>query len=204
MSRTALLVIDVQRAFFDGDAIPAVHDGERVLARIGDVVRRARTAGVPVVYVQHAGGRGHPFKEGAKGWQIHPEVQPQKGDVVVAKTTSDSFYGTRLKADLRALDVERLIVMGNQTEFCIDTTCRRAHSLGYKVTLLTDAHSTWDNEYLKAQQIIDHHNLVLGRQFVSLDESSRMSLESYRKNFWHNTRGFSGRPSGSGRLPAEF
>ena len=71
-----------------------------------------------------------------------------------------------------SLGTERLIVVGNQTKFCVDTTCRRAHSLGYKVTLLKDGHSTWDNEHLKAQQIIDHHNLVLGRHFVSLDETT--------------------------------
>ena len=54
MSKTALLVIDVQRAFFDGDAIPPVYDGNKVLARIGEVVQRARGAGVPIVYVQHS------------------------------------------------------------------------------------------------------------------------------------------------------
>jgi nicotinamidase-related amidase len=59
MYDTALLVIDVQRGFFDGDRIPPVSDSERVLARIGDVVRRARATGLPVVYVQHAGGSGH-------------------------------------------------------------------------------------------------------------------------------------------------
>ena len=177
MTKTALLAIDVQRAFFDGDTLPAVHDGERVLARIIDVVQRARTAGVPIVYLQHSGGRGHPLKEGGKGWEIHPEVEPQDGDVVVAKAAPDSFYGSRLKSHLGALGAERLIVLGNQTEFCVDTTCRRARSLGYRVTLLADAHSTYDNEYLTARQIIDHHNLVLGQHFVTLDDSRRVSFD---------------------------
>ncbi|WP_282610100.1 cysteine hydrolase family protein [Pelagibius sp. Alg239-R121] len=171
MGRTALLVIDAQRAFYDGDAIPAVYDGEKILARIGGVLERARVAGLSIVYVQHAGGSGHPLEEGGKGWQIHHEVQPRKGDVVVAKTTPDSFYGTSLKNELDGLGAKDLVVLGNQTDFCIDTTCRRARSLDYRTTLLRDAHSTWDNEYLKAQQIIDHHNFVLGWQFVSLGES---------------------------------
>ncbi len=176
MSKTALLVIDVQRAFFDGDTIPAVYDGKQVLARISDVVQRARVAGLPLVYVQHAGGGGHPLEQGGNGWQIHPEVLPQEGDVIVAKTTPDSFYETSLKADLDALGAENLVVVGNQTDFCVDTTCRHARSLDYKVTLLKDAHSTWDNEHLKAQQIIDHHNFVLGRQFVSIGESSSIDF----------------------------
>jgi nicotinamidase-related amidase len=177
MSKTALLAIDVQRAFFGGDTIPAVYDGERILARISDVVQLARVAGLPIVYVQHDGGSGHPLEQGGKGWQIHPEVEPQEGDIVIAKTTPDSFYETRLKIDLDALGVECLIVVGNQTDFCVDTTCRRARSLDYKVTLLKDAHSTWDNEHLRAQQIIDHHNFVLGRQFVSIGESSSIDFD---------------------------
>ncbi len=176
MYDTALLVIDVQRSFFDGDRIPPVFDSERVLARIGDVVRRARATGLPVVYVQHAGGSGHLLEQGSEGWQIHPDVKPQKGDVIIAKITPDSFGMTGLKEKLDSLGTESLIVVGNQTEFCVDTTCRSARSLGYNVTLLKDGHSTWDNEHLKAQQIIDHHNLVLGRHFVSLDETTRIDF----------------------------
>ena len=76
------------------------------------------------------------------------------GDVVVAKTTPDSFCNTRLKENLDSLGTESLIVVGNQTEFCVDTTCRSARSHGYRVTLLKDGHSTWDNEHLKARQLI--------------------------------------------------
>jgi len=176
MRKTALLVIDVQRAFFDGDVITPVCDGDIILARIRDVVQHARAAGVPIVYVQHSGGSGHPLEQGGTSWQIHPDVEPREGDVIVAKTTPDSFYETGLESHLVARGVEGLIVVGNQTDFCVDTTCRRACSLDYKVTLLKDAHSTWDNEHLKAQQIIDHHNFVLGRQFVSLNDSKNIDF----------------------------
>jgi nicotinamidase-related amidase len=47
------------------------------------------------------------------------------------------------------------------TEYCVDTTCRRATSLGYDVTLAGDAHLTRDNEVLTAANIIAHHNSVL-------------------------------------------
>ena len=44
---------------------------------------------------------------------------------------------------------------------CVDTTCRRDFSMGYKVTLISDVHSTWNSNELSAQQIINHHNGVL-------------------------------------------
>ena len=172
MGKTALLVVDVQRDFYE--ASPPVFEAEQVIGRIADVVGRARAAGVPVVYVQHteAPGSGDPLAEGASGWQLHPRLSPAAGEPVLRKATPDSFHGTNLKAVLDQWGVDSLVVAGHQTEFCIDTTCRRARSLGYKVTLLKDAHSTWDNPHLPARQIIDHHNHVLGSGFVTLADSS--------------------------------
>lgn len=57
--------------------------------------------------------------------------------------------------------IEHVFITGIQTEVCVDTTCRRAFSMGYKVTLVTDTHSTWSSEEITAQQIINHHNSVL-------------------------------------------
>jgi len=62
------------------------------------------------------------------------------------------------------------VLAGIQSEICVDTTCRRAFSMNYKVTLAGDSHSTWDSKNLKAQQIIDHHNQVL-RWFAEVKEA---------------------------------
>ncbi|MNW18398.1 Isochorismatase family protein [compost metagenome] len=55
-----------------------------------------------------------------------------------------------------------MIVCGAQSDFCVDTTVRRALALGYEVVLVADAHSTLDNGVLVAAQIIAHHNTTLG------------------------------------------
>lgn len=47
------------------------------------------------------------------------------------------------------------------TEYCVDTTSRRAISMGYDVTLVSDAHTTIDNKLLTAAQVIAHHNSLL-------------------------------------------
>jgi nicotinamidase-related amidase len=54
-----------------------------------------------------------------------------------------------------------------QTECCIDATCRRAFSLGYDVTLVKDAHGTWDKDDISAARIIAHHNEVLDSWFAT-------------------------------------
>ena len=66
--------------------------------------------------------------------------------------------------------------MGLQTEFCVDTTCRRGSLLGYKIQLVKDGHGTWNSDILSAQQIIDHHNTELGGMFVELVSSANIKF----------------------------
>lgn len=152
---TALVIIDVQDAILGGmppdrqKEIDAAYD--RMVARLQRVQLSARQAGVPVVLVEHEG-------EGA----IRPEIGPAAGEPVIRKTNCDAFFDTDLAAVLRREGASRLIIGGCQTQFCIDTTCRRAVSLGYDVTLLTDGHMTTDMDKLTYDQIIAHHNAILG------------------------------------------
>ena len=85
-----------------------------------------------------------------------------EGERVIGKMASDSFHETPLLDELRRLGVTHLVVTGMQTEFCVDTTCRRAISLGLDVTLVSDAHTTIDAEF-PAELIIRYHNSVLPR-----------------------------------------
>ncbi|MGH6890818.1 MAG: cysteine hydrolase family protein [Dongiaceae bacterium] len=158
-SKQALLLIDIQQAMFGPDEI--CHQPERMLANAGNLLSRARAAGVPVFFVQHCEEEGAPLAHKSAGWQIHPKVAPRAGEPVTEKWASSSFYKTDLDERLRAAGIGRLVIAGLQSEFCIDTACRVAQSLGYAVTLAADAHSTFDNSVLNAEKIIQHHNRVL-------------------------------------------
>lgn len=174
-SDTALLVIDVQVGNFE-DSAP-VFGGSDLLARIGHLIARARAAGVPVVYVQHRGPAGAVDEPGTPGWEIHSAITPVEDDIVVQKRHPDAFQDTDLHSKLEARGIRKLIITGIQTEYCVDTTCRRAYSLGYDVVLVKDTHSTWDTELLSAEQIIAHHNAVLGGWFAELKEASVIAFE---------------------------
>ncbi len=157
---TALLVIDVQvGAGIDGPE-PA-HQGTAVLDRIGILIRRARAAGAVVLYIQHDGGFDDPLQVGTDGWALHPSLTPEADEAVVRKRAANAFYHTPLHQDLRDRGVRRLVVTGVATDICVDTTCRVAASLGYDVTLVRDAHTTWDRDDLSAAQIVAHHNATL-------------------------------------------
>ncbi|WP_085524668.1 cysteine hydrolase family protein [Tuberibacillus sp. Marseille-P3662] len=156
---SALLIIDVQKAMFPvGDG---VYKGETVIDNLQKLIRQARTEGVPVIYIQHDNGKGTPLERGTDGWHIHRDIKPLNEDLVVEKQTPDAFHQTHLESILTERSINHLCITGMQTELCVDTTTRRAFSLGFDVTLISDGHSTFDTDHLKAEQIIQHHNDLL-------------------------------------------
>lgn len=166
MSGIAFLIIDMQVGNFS-EANP-VYKGNELLTNVKRLITRCRSARIPIVYIQNNGGSGDPDEYGASGWEIHPSIAPVEGDVVVQKKTPDSFHKTNLHQELEARGIKKLIIAGLQSEYCVDTTCRRAVTLDYDVILVSDAHSTWNSPLLTAQQIVDHHNQVLGGWFATL------------------------------------
>jgi nicotinamidase-related amidase len=161
----ALLIIDVQNAILRGkgtsDRQPVIDRAlDETVARLADLQRTARAKGVPIILVQHDGDSTHRLARGTEGWQIRRELAD--GDAVVNKASCDSFFETDLQTRLQERGITRLVVGGCMTQFCVDTTCRRAVSLGYDLTLLSDGHMTADMGDLTFSQIIAHHNAVLG------------------------------------------
>jgi nicotinamidase-related amidase len=159
MNHEALLIIDVQLGLIEEPR--SAYEGSAVVSRIESLIRKARASKTPVIYVQHDGDEGGPVAVGSEGWQIHPAIRPAEGETIVRKQASDSFHETTLGEELERRAIRRLYVVGCRTEYCVDTTCRRAISLGYDVTLVSDAHTTIDNGVLSAAQIIAHHNATL-------------------------------------------
>jgi nicotinamidase-related amidase len=155
----ALLVIDVQEGM---EPEKGAHDGAGVVGRIASLIDRARKANTPVIYVQHDGvDPRHPLAKGNPGHAIHHAIAPRAGETVIGKTQCSSFLGTDLERALKQSDIDQLVICGMQTEFCVDTAVRAAHERGYKVTLVSDAHTTGDTAVLKAKDIVAHHNRTL-------------------------------------------
>ncbi len=152
----AVVVIDVQA----GIMANAYHSAE-VLENIKNLLGRAREAGVPVIYVQHASPAGQDLEINTPPWQIHPTIAPLAGEVVIGKESPDSFHSTQLQTELEKQGIKQLVIVGAETQFCVDTTTRRAVSQGYDVLLVSDAHTTSYSPTLPAEQVIALHNETL-------------------------------------------
>jgi nicotinamidase-related amidase len=155
---TALLVIDVQQGLCEGEH--EAFESREVIARINKVSAKARAAGTVVIFVQHESKSGH-LEFGTDAWLLARDLHVEPADLRIRKTTPDSFHRTELEEILRRHAVADLVICGMHTEFCVDTTTRRALALGYPVVLVADAHTTEGTQHLSATQIIRHHNDTL-------------------------------------------
>ncbi|WP_339481740.1 MULTISPECIES: cysteine hydrolase family protein [unclassified Pseudomonas] len=157
---TALLIIDVQNALCSGEE--ECFDSQRIIQTINELAAKTRALGLTVVLIQHEELEGS-LTYGSAAWQLVDDLLTAADDLRVRKTTPDAFYQTDLQPLLQARDINRLVICGLQTDYCVNATVRQAHALGYDVVLAADAHSTVDNGSMAAEQIIANHNNRLGR-----------------------------------------
>lgn len=155
---TALLVIDVQQGLCEGEH--EAFESQQVIGRINQVSAKARAASGVVVFIQHESKSDY-LEFGTDAWQLARGLHVEATDIRMRKTTPDSFHRTELEQVLKKHSVTDLVVCGMHTEFCVDTTTRRALALGFPVTLVGDAHTSEGNRHLSAPQVIRHHNETL-------------------------------------------
>ncbi|MFZ3594625.1 cysteine hydrolase family protein [Streptomyces sp. BH104] len=151
MTNSALLVMDVQR-----DIVAIADDGSGYLPRLRRAIDGARTAGIPVIYVVIGLRPGDPevsprnkaltnvvqaglHIEGEPGTEIHPDIAPQQGDVVVTKRRASAFSGSDLDLVLRARGIDSLVLTGIATSAVVLSTLLHAVDLDFGLTVLPDA-----------------------------------------------------------------
>lgn len=172
---SALLIIDMQVGLFYGPDKP--HDGERVLANILQLVRRAREREIPIYAVRHIGPQGSPIEAGSPLGQLLPILEMDaSADTLFGKRKPNAFYGTNLEEKLRAGGIDELFIVGMKTQYCIDSTCRAAAELGFKPVLVADAHTCMDTPALPAHAIIAHHNATLNGAFARVINTADTTL----------------------------
>lgn len=149
----ALIIIDHQKAMFaNPDMQP--HDGEAVTDRIAMLLARARAAKAPVFFVQHDGGPEDDLHAGKPGYPFHDKIVPRPDEDVTVKTRSSAFHDTDFDAKLKRAGIDHLVITGMQSEYCVTSAIRGAHERGYKLTLASDAHSTFDSKVAKGADIV--------------------------------------------------
>jgi nicotinamidase/pyrazinamidase len=163
---TALIVVDVQNDFADPAGSLSVAGGDAVIPTINAEIERAVGAGGVTVFTQdwHPESTPHFAKDGgpwpvhcvAETWGafLHPDLAVPDGAPRIRKGVNgeDGYSGftmrdpttgeeiaTELDGLLRDQGVERVVVVGLATDYCVKATALDAVRLGYETHLLTDA-----------------------------------------------------------------
>ena len=171
----ALIVIDVQEGFFSDPNHP-VYNENKLINNINQLVDSFRKQGKPIIFVRHT---DEDLVKGTKPWEVYSKVHWKTEDIYVDKTTPDSFYKTDLLSVLKANNIDSIVIVGLQTDYCIDTTCKSAFGKGIQTILVSDGHSTYDNSFMKADNIIEYHNKIIGRWFAELNTTDEI-INNYR------------------------
>lgn len=151
MSKTALLLIDIQNDYFSSfsGAKWALSGTEAAAENAALLLSVFREKNLPVIHVRHQFTTPDApfFAPDTEGAQIHASVTPQAGETVVVKSEINSFKATELDAVLKQKGVERLVIVGAMSHMCIDAVVRAAADLGYECHLAHDACATLDLEF---------------------------------------------------------
>ncbi len=174
----ALVIVDIQRDYFPGGNMP-LHEPEAAAEKAGKVLEAFRSAGEPIVHVQHLSSAGAGFLEEGDGAEIMEPVTPQEGEKVVAKRAPNSFLDTDLERHLRSLDVDEVVVTGMMTSMCVDATTRAGADLGFKMTLVPDACAAPDLEFggreVPAQDVHASFVAALGQFYATITPADELT-----------------------------
>ncbi|MGM4925545.1 cysteine hydrolase family protein [Tardiphaga sp. 804_B3_N1_9] len=174
---TALVIIDMQRDFMEpggfGETLGNdVSQLASAVAPIAAVLKAARETGMMVVHTREGhlpdlsdappakiergapslrigdpGPMGRILIRGEAGHDIIPALYPVEGEIVIDKPGKGAFYATTLGADLKARDIDTLLVCGVTTEVCVNTTVREANDRGYRCIVIADGCASYFPEF---------------------------------------------------------
>ena len=150
-----LIVIDVQEGITD----ERLYNYESFLKNISSIIDAARKNGVEVIYVQHDDGPGTGFTFGDKAFEIADEIAPMPGEKIFTKTVNSCFGNKDLASYLESEDT--LMIVGLQTNFCIDASIKSAFDKGYRIIIPEGSNSTFDNDYMTGETTYNYYNKMM-------------------------------------------
>ena len=126
-----LIVIDMQKALLDEE----LYNYHAFLANVVKTIQTARENHIEVIYVRHDAGPDTGCSPGDAAFEIADEVAPDAGEKVFTKTINSCFGSREFTAYLEKAKGDTLMIVGLQTNFCIDTTVKSAFERGYHVVI---------------------------------------------------------------------
>ena len=131
---------------------------DELLKRVTILIEKARKNNVEVIYVQHDAGEDSGFTKGDESFEISEQVAPKDNEKVFVKTINSAFGNPEFTNYLLKSKDKELMIVGLQTDFCIDSTIKSAFERGYKIFVPNGTNSTFSNDYIDAETVYKYFN----------------------------------------------
>jgi nicotinamidase-related amidase len=171
-------VVDVQNSLVKAHP----YNEKKVIGNIRKLILTARDHKKEVIYVRHDDGEDTELEQGTAGWQIYKDIAPNSSELIIEKQYNSAFHKTGLREYLKSKAVDTIILVGLQTEYCIDATCKSAFDCGYKIIIPEETNTTFDNEYLSGNKLYEFYNYKIWNnrfaKILSIDEVTKVLIDN--------------------------
>ncbi|MDT5148613.1 MAG: hypothetical protein QOI01_346 [Mycobacterium sp.] len=140
LAQSTLVLIDCQNTYTRG--VMELDGVQAALDETATLLERARSAGIPIIHVQHSDGPGSLYDIEGESGAIVAQVAPRDDEPVVVKQYPNSFVQTDLENELKSVGAKNLVIAGFMTHMCVNSTARGGFNLGYAPTVVAAATAT--------------------------------------------------------------
>lgn len=174
---SALLLVDIQKAFLEKDYPGIIRNNEDAEFICGKILKKWRTLDLPVIHVRHSSTNPESKLHKSKpGFEFNDYVIPLKTEMVLTKKVNSAFIGTNLEDILFKGNINTLVIVGMTTNHCISTTVRMSGNLGFNTYLISDSTACYNTKGLNGE-IIDC-NTIYNSALASLQEEFATVIDS--------------------------
>ncbi|WP_270567833.1 cysteine hydrolase family protein [Clostridium beijerinckii] len=149
-----LLVVDTQKLLVNSE----LYSFENLVKNIRKLIDTARENNIEVVYVIHDDGVENDLTKGKDGFEVYEDFKPMEHEKVFIKNVNSAFRGTGLLEYLRMNDEKDIIIVGLQTDKCIDATIKCGFEHGFNMIVPSYTNSTVNNDFMNGEQSYKYYN----------------------------------------------
>jgi nicotinamidase-related amidase len=169
--KMVLLVVDTQKLITNEN----LYEFDMFVSNVKEIIHEARTNNIEVIYVRHDDGAGNELTKGTDGFEIYEKFQPINDEKIFDKKVNSAFKDTGLLEYLVDKKEKDIIIVGLQTDYCIDATIKCGFEHGFNIIVPAYANTTVNNDFMSAEQSYHYYNEFMwnGRyaECISLDET---------------------------------
>lgn len=168
-----LLVVDMQKGIVNEE----LYDYENFMDRTVMLIDAARKNNVEVIFIQHDAGEDSGLSIGDEDFELVDEVGRREGEKVFVKKINSCFGNRDFREYMEKQEDKRLMIIGLQTNYCIDATVKSAFERGFEVIIPEGTNTTFDNDYMTGETTVRYYNDDVWEEIVdsvTLEEALEM------------------------------